>query len=304
MAATLLGCGSDPVYPTDALRIATGGRGGVYFAYGTGLADLVRTHIPQLRPEVLVTAASVENLRGVAGGEAEVGFALADAAALAYAGLPPFAAALPIAALARLYDNYLHVVVCSDLEVKSVSGLRGMAVSVGAPGSGTELTAHRVLDLAGIDVDVDIRASHLGVDESAAALLSGTIDAFFFSGGLPTAAVATLAHSTPIRLLDLGSTVPALRERHGQTYVERTIPASAYGVGVPVATVGVPNYLIVSAGMADRLAYDLVRIMFENRGTLATAHPEGRRLDRVSAINTFPVPLHNGAQQYYREAKR
>lgn len=303
-AAAIGGCGREPGYPSATLRIATGGKGGVYFAYGTAIAEVVRRHLPRLDPEVLVTAASVENLLGVAGGDAEVCFTLADSAALAHAGLPPFPAPLDIAALARLYDNYLHVVVHPAVDAHTVSGLRGRAVSVGAPGSGTELIAQRVLDLAGVDVDGDIGAVHLGVDDSATALRDGTIDAFFFSGGLPTAAVATLAENMQVRLLDTGSIVAGLRERYGQTYSERTIPASAYGLGEPVATVGVPNYLIVATGMADDLAHDLISVMFGNRETIALAHPEGRRLDRVSAINTYPIPLHNGAQRYYREAKR
>jgi uncharacterized protein len=303
-AASLGGCATEPSYSSGALRIATGGRGGVYYAYGTGLADIVQDQMPRLRPEVLVTAASVENLRSVSGGTAEVGFTLADSAALAHSGLPPFAAPLQIAALARLYDNYLHVVVRRDAEVRTVGGLGGMHVSVGAPGSGTELIARRVLDLVGVNVEIDIRASQLGVDESSAALSKGVIDAFFWSGGLPTTAIAMLAETMPIRLLDLGAIVPPLRERHGQTYSERTIPASAYGLGAPVATVGVPNYLVVSVTMADELAYDLIRVMFASRRVLALAHPEARRLDRVSAINTSPVPLHSGAQRYYRDAKR
>jgi TRAP transporter TAXI family solute receptor len=209
-----------------------------------------------------------------------------------------------VAALCRLYDNYLHIVVHAGGAARTVGGLAGLAISVGAPGSGTELIARRVLEVAGIDADAHIRASRLGVDESVTAMRAGAIDGFFFSGGLPTPAVATIAATTPVRLLDVGSVVPALRARHGQTYSERTIPASIYGLDTPVTTVGVPNYLIVSETMADALAYDLIRAMFDSRATLADAHPEARRLDRVSAINTHPVPLHIGARRYYQEAKR
>jgi TRAP transporter TAXI family solute receptor len=276
----------------------------VYFAYGNGLADVVRQRLPRLRPEVLVTAASIENLRLVARREAEAGFTLADSAALAYLGQPPFATALAVMVLARLYDNYLHVVVPAERPWDKLDELRDRLVSVGASGSGTELIASRLLLVAGLDVDLDLRASRLGVDESAAAMAAGKLDAFFFSGGIPTAAIDALARTMPIKLLDVGGLVPALRQRYGEVYAERTIPASSYLLDVPVTTVGVPNYLVVAEEMAETMAYDLTRVMFEDRDSLARAHPEGRRLDRGSAINTFPLPLHPGAERYYREAKR
>jgi TRAP transporter TAXI family solute receptor len=302
--ASVAGCGNDSEYPAGPLRIASGGQGGVYFAYGNGIADVVRQRLPRLRPEVLITAASIENLRLVARHDAEACFSLADSAALAHFGQPPFAAALEVVALARLYDNYLHVVVHAAHRLDSVHQLRDHPVSVGAPDSGTELIATRVLTAASLDVDRDLRASRLGVDDSAAALAAGTIDAFFFSGGLPTAAIDAVARSMPIRLLDVGGLVPPLRQRFGEVYAERTIPASAYRLGVPVTTVGVPNYLVVADTMEERLAYDLIRVMFMDRDRLAQAHPEGRRLDRGSAINTYPLRLHRGAERFYREAKR
>jgi TRAP transporter TAXI family solute receptor len=184
-----------------------------------------------------------------------------------------------------------------------VEDLADRAVSLGADGSGTELIASRLLGVAGVDVDTDLRASRLGLDESAAAFAEGRLDAFFFSGGIPTSAIQMLARAMPIRLLDLTALVPAMRQRYGEVYTERTIPASAYWLNGPVTTIGVANYLVVANAMAEPLAYDLIRVLFANRDVLATAHPEGRRLDRVTAINTSPLPLHPGAQRYYREAK-
>jgi TRAP transporter TAXI family solute receptor len=229
---------------------------------------------------------------------------VADSAGAAHFGKPPFDRELPVAALGRLYDNYLHLVVRPDRPLSTPEQLRGASVSVGASGSGTELTATRLLAVAGIDVNRDLRASNLGVEESAAALAAGTLDAFFFSGGIPTAAIETLAGQQRIRLMDLGASVPALRGGYGEVYAERTIPASAYDLDAPVVTVGVPNYLVVSTGMDERLAYRLIETLFAERDLLAQAHPEGRRLDRGAAINTYPLPLHPGAARYYREAKR
>jgi uncharacterized protein len=304
-SATLAGgCERSAASPHGQLRIATGGPGGVYYVYGQGIAEAVRQNLPGLTALVLATGASVDNLRMLAGGTAEVAFALADSAAAAMAGEAPFDAKLPIAALARLYENYLHVVVPAAGAIHRLADLAGHRVSLGAPGSGTEVIAGRLLAVAGLDPARTMTALHYGIDDSAQALAAGRIDAFFFSGGLPTAAVSALCRSTPIRLLGMGELVTPLRKRYGELYTERTIPVSAYGLADPVPTVGVANYLVVAASFGEELAYRLTRLLFERRDLLASAHPEARRLDHLAAIGTYPVPMHPGAVRYYREAKR
>lgn len=281
------------------LRIATGGVGGVYYAYGTGIAAALQARLA-VSAELIVTAASIENIRLVIDGDAEVGFTLADSAGTAFSGLAPFTRPTALAALARLYDNYLHLVTRPELPFSTVQQLRGRRVSLGAAGSGTELTARRLLEQGGVRSD-ELDVHQFGVDESAAALGGGHLDAFFFSGGIPTAAIDALMD---VHLVDLGALVAPMRRRYGEVYAERTIPGSTYGIGSPVATIGVPNYLVVSPDMADDVAYAIIETLFRERATLAAAHPEGRRLDRGSAINTFPLPLHPGAVRYYRTSKR
>jgi TRAP transporter TAXI family solute receptor len=194
-------------------------------------------------------------------------------------------------------------VVRLDRAITKVADLTGRKVSVGAPASGTELFATRLLPLLGLTV-ADLRAERLDPDVAADRVGSGRLDAMFFSGGIPTAAIATLARRTPIGLLELGSFVPRLRSRYGEVYVERTIPASAYGLATSTVTVGVANYLAVAAAMDERTGYRVTRALFDHRDLLAAAHPEGSRLDRGTAISTLPLPLHPGAARYYREAKR
>jgi uncharacterized protein len=297
---TAAGCGRDPGYPAGPVRIASGGTGGVYYAYAQGIATVVRSALPRLRPTVLATAASVENLQLLATGRAEIGFTTADAAADAFRGKtqPP-----PVAALGRIYENYFHLVVRLDSAITKVADLKGRRVSVGAPASGTELFATRLLPFLGLTV-ADLRAERLDPDVAADRVAAGQLDAMFFSGGIPTAAIAGLARKTPVGLLELGSFVPQLRSRYGEVYVERTIPASAYGLATPTVTVGVANYLAVAAAMDERVGYQVTRALFEHRDLLAAAHPEGSRLDRGAAISTLPLPLHPGAARYYREAKR
>jgi len=163
VACAVAACRRDAGYPAGQLRIATGGQGGVYFVYGQGIAGAVRLDLPGLIATVLVTGASVDNLRMISDGTAELGFCLADSAAAALAGATPFTSALPIAALARLYENYLHVVVPVAGPAQRLADLAGGRVCVGAAGSGTEVIANRLLEVAGLGVE----AVHLGVDDSA-----------------------------------------------------------------------------------------------------------------------------------------
>jgi TRAP transporter TAXI family solute receptor len=304
LVGALASCGSSPDYPAGPLRIASGRRGGVYYEYADGVAAVVHAVLPRLSPVVLPTAASLENLWILNAGYAELAFTSADAAADGYRGMGRFTAPIPMAALARIYESYLHLVVRRDRGIRRVLDLRGKAVSIGEQDSGTELFATRVLKLAGLDPARDLRAVRLPPEQAAESVQAGQLDAMFFLGGIPTSAVAGLVTSgTPVALLDLGGHVSALRAQYGEVYLERTIPASTYRQPAPTVTAGVANYLVVPGAMDARVAYRLVRALFEHRDMLAAAHPAGSRLDRGAAISTDPLPLHPGAERYYREAK-
>jgi uncharacterized protein len=302
--ACLDGCSDRPDYPSGPLRIASGGTGGVYYSYAQGIAAVVRDALPGLRPEVLATADSVQNLQMVAAGRAELGLTTADAAADAHWGGPPFPAVLPVQALCRIYENYVQLAVRRDRDIHRLTDLRGKAVSIGPPGSGTELVTSRLLPLAGLDPAVDLHPSGLDPDVAADAVRSGRLDGMFFSGGIPTAAIEALARQVPIALLDLAEYLPLMRDRYGEVYLERTIPGSTYGLGRPAVTFGVANYLVVPATMDERVAYRVTQALFEHREALASAHPMGTRLDRTAAITTYPLSLHPGAARYFRDSKR
>lgn len=296
------GCGATEDSPVDRLVIATGGRGGVYYALGEALAGAARDRW-SATVEVRVTAASVENLRLVAEGQADLGFATVDSAALAVDGHGPFRSALPLVAIAGLYDDYLQIVVSASGNIRTVADLRGRRVSTGSSGSGTEIVAARILSTAGIDPDQDIVRRRLSVAASADALRAGEIEAFFFTGGLPTPAVADLARQVPIRLLSVPDEVTDLQQRFGEFYLARSIPAPVYGLDSEVATLGIPNVLVVRGNVPDEVAYALTSLLFEAKAELVAAHEEARRLDQRAALATFPIQLHPGAARYYRESK-
>jgi TRAP transporter TAXI family solute receptor len=288
-------CSGGPSTPSGLIRIATGSPAGVYYLYGQAIASLITQQWPGAEARVLTTTASAENLQLLVVGKADVGFSQADIAASG--GLPE-----SLVALARLYDDYVHVVVPARAPVRTIADLRGRWVSMGPSGSGTEITATRLLTVGGLSPVTDVRPVHLDLEASVTALRQGSIDAFFYSGGLPVDAIAALARDIPIRLLDLGAYVGQLRRQFGEHYSERVIPRSTYGTP-PVATIGLANYLVVRQDMPEDLAYALTRLIFDGRDALARAHPTGARLNIRSAVDTYPLALHPGAVRFYRERK-
>lgn len=287
------------------LSIATGGTGGVYYPYGGGIAKVLSEHVPGVRATAEVTAASVDNLKLIRDGRADIAFTLADTLADAVKGEGAFdGRPVPAASLAVLYANYTHVVTLASSGLHSVGDLRGRIMSTGSPGSGTEVIALRVLRASGLDPDRDVRRQGLGASESADALKDGKIHAFFWSGGLPTAAVQDLAHSpnSTIRLLPTLALVPALNAAHGDLYFPLEIPAGAYpGIERAVPVAGVANVLVVNRSMADELAYDITRTLFEHQAELAGIHPEARNLSLPTATRGSPAEFHPGAVRFYRE---
>lgn len=288
------------------LSIATGGTGGVYYPYGGGVAKVLNEHLPGVRATAEVTAASVDNLKLIRDGRADIAFTLADTLADAVQGRGAFEGRpVPAASLAVLYTNYTHLVTTTGSGIRSVADLRGKTISTGAPGSGTEVIALRVLRAAGIDPAKDVVRQGLGASESAGALKDGKVAAFFWSGGLPTAAVQDLAHSPgmSIDLIAMADLLPVLRRDYGELYFQADVLANAYkGVAHPVAVVGVANVLVVNKSMPEPLAYDITRLLFEKKAELAAIHPEAANLSLGRASTGSPAGYHEGALRYYKRA--
>jgi uncharacterized protein len=283
------------------LRVATGGTQGVYFALGTALAEAWRAALRlDATPEVIATAGSRENIELLATGRADVAFSQLDTAAdeLQSAGRE---SPSRLCALARIHDDVVHVVVPAASPITTLAGLRGARVSVGEEGSGVSDIAHRLLAAAGLSPS-DLRAEELGINDSVTALRDGVLDAFFWSGGLPTDGVTELARTIPIRLLDLSDVFAAVRTRF-PVYMSVTVPALTYGIPEPVHTLFVRNVLLVAAAMSDDLADALTATLFSAQERLARATPAALTIDTRSAIGTQPVPLHPGAERYYRASK-
>ena len=288
------------------LSIATGGTGGVYYPYGGGIAKVIGEHIPNVEATAEVTAASVDNLKFIRDRKADLAFTTADTLADGINGTGAFKdSKLPIRTLAGLYKNYTHVVTLASGPIKTMTDLKGHVVSTGSPGSGTEVTAFRVLAGFGIDPEKDIRRQRLGVSESVDALKDGKVDAFFWSGGLPTGAILDLGHTSgiTIRMLSNDRVLESLKSAYGNSlYVQGIVPKTMYpGLDGDVGVVSIPNLLVVHADMDEDLVYQITKALFESRAELVAIHPEAKNLALESAVKDSPAPFHPGAIRYYKE---
>ena len=302
-------CGS-PTGGTTAskqrLSIATGGTGGVFYPYGGGIAKVLTEHLPHTEVTAEVTAASVDNLKFIRQGNSDLAFTMADTAQDASQGRDAFAGfgAVPVRTLAVLYSSYVHLVTTAGSGITRVQDLRGRIVSMGSPGSGTAVLAERILDVAGLSPGRDLRTQSLGVAQSVDALKDGKVDAFFWNGGLPTAAVIDLVNTPGMqaRFVSTEDVLPALQKKYGASlYYRAVIPKATYSADRDTAVVAVANLLVVSESMPEPLAYDITRLLFEKQADLIAIHPQARELSLETALVGSPVPFHPGAVRYYRE---
>jgi TRAP transporter TAXI family solute receptor len=311
LTAVVAGCGNSSAGVGDSkgraperLIVTTGGEGGIYFVYGEAFAKVISKHLPGYRATAQGSTGAVENLMRLRDGTADVALTLGDTALDAAEGREAFDQPVPLAALAQIYRSYVHVIAAQSSGIRTLADLKGKRVSVGSADSGTEVVSDRVLKLARIDSHTGIRREQLGVAESAAALESGAIDAFFWSGGLPTSAVSDLARAKPVTMLNVRAFAKPLRERYGGVYEDAAIPAGTYpGQGAPVPTISIPNYVVVSDKMNGGLAHDLTELLFKYGDELAAAQPQAKDLDPARAQQVIaPIELHPGAQEYYERA--
>lgn len=290
--------------PTKAtLSIGTGGTGGVYYPLGGAMASILSKNVPGWQVTAEVTGASVDNLKLINTGKADVGFSMADTAWEAYTGLDKFKEnKVPARTLMVLYPNRMHIVTVEGTGINTLQDLKGRRISVGSPGSGTEIMANRVLEVMNI---TDIKRERLSVAESVNAIKDRKIEAFFWVGGLPTAAITDLA-TTPnikIKFLDHAEAVEALNKKWGPLYVKDQIPQKTYqGMDKPAQIAGVWNILAVNEKMSDAVAYSIVKTLFENRNDLIAAHKEAENISlEFQRMGYSPLPFHPGAAKYFAE---
>ncbi len=291
-----------------AISIVTGGTGGVYYPLGGGMANVLSKYLPGIQATAEVTGGSVDNLKLIGTNKAEVGLTMMDAALDALNGVDKFSAGkIPVRTLMVLYPNRMHVVTIEGTGIDKMSDLRGKRVSTGSPGSATEVMAFRVLEAAGYDVAFfrDLRRERLGVAESVNALKDRKIDAFFWVGGIPTAAVTDLG-ATPgvkIKMIDTAELVPVMNKKYNDLYSTDVIKTGSYpgqDKDNPVSVVW--NILVASATMPDDMAYNIVKTLMEKNAELVAVHREAQNFTLANQVPAnSAIPWHPGAVRYFKE---
>ena len=285
------------------LSIATGGTGGVYYPIGGGFAEMINNHIDGAQATAEVTGASVENMGLIMRGDADLALVLADTAYQAYTGTGDFDGRQieNTRALASVYPNAVQLVTLAESDIQSIADLAGKRVSVGAPGSGTELNARALLEANGVNYE-DFTPQRLNFNETADAIRDGDIDAGFWSVGPPTNSILNLAATRDIRLIGLSDEEIANAQEVEAVFAPYELAAGMYdGMDEAVQTIGIPNVLVVNADMDEELAYQLTQLLFENTDELIAVHPAANDTTIEFTMNSTPVPLHPGALRYFEE---
>jgi TRAP transporter TAXI family solute receptor len=289
------------------LSIATGGTGGVYYPLGGGMAAVLSKYVQGMQATAEVTGGSVANLQLIGTGKPYLAMTMVDAGLDAYKGQDKFTGKpVPVRTLMVMYPNRMHVVSIEGSGVTKMADLKGKRVSTGSGGSATEVMAFRVIEAAGLDKDKDMKRERLGVAESANALKDRKIDAFFWVGGLPTAAVSDLAHSpgAKIKLIDHADLVDKMNQKYGNLYVQDRIPKETYkGMDADNRQATVMNLLVAHQNMDEKTAYNILKAVFEHRDELIRVHKEAEnfKLENQKTAAAGGIPWHPGAIRFYKE---
>jgi hypothetical protein len=294
---------SAPASAAEFVNILTGGTSGVYYPLGVTLANDVCHARPEAKCTTQATKASVENLNLLETGRGEVAFTLGDSLSSAWAGDEEAGFKAPLKKLrgiSALYPNYIHIVVRADSGVKTLADLKGKRISVGAPKSGTELNARAILKAAGLSYGDFSKVEYLSYAESVELMKNRQLDVTLLSSGAGVSALRDLATSLEVVFLPVPDDIIA--KIGDKAYVSGIIPAGTYtGQTADVHTVAVINFLVTSTNVSDDLAYQITKSLYANLDGMIAAHSAAKGIKLENAIKNMPVPLHPGAERYYRE---
>ena len=281
------------------LSIATGNTTGVYYTLGGAYAEAISQQTGgKLKATAAETSSSLQNIQQLVAGTHQIAFSLADTAADAVNGTASFDAKQPISALSRLYPNYTQVIARTGAGINSIADMRGKRVSTGAPNSGTEVIANRMLQAAGLDPAKDIQAQRTELGKTVEGMKDGSIDAMFWSGGLPTSGITDLfvSRRDQVKFIDVTDTLAKLQQIN-PIYERGVIPASTYQTPADAPTVVVPNVLLVKDDMDGNTACVLTKALFDHKPDLVKANKAADGITLDIARQTSPVPLHPGAKK-------
>ena len=302
-AVVIATCLASAAHAAEFVNVLTGGTSGVYYPMGVALSQIYGKVLPSTKVSVQATKASAENLNLLQAGKGEVAFTLGDALSDAYKGDAEAGFATPLKKLrgiAGIYPNYIQIVASADSGIRTLADLKGKRVSVGAPKSGTELNARAVLKAAGISYKDLAKVEYLPFGESVELMKNRQLDVTLQSAGLGVSALRDLAASMKIVVVEIPAEVVA---KVGDTaYQAAIIPANTYeGQVKDVASIAIQNFLVTHEGVSTDSVYAMTKAMWDNLPGLVAAHAAGKAIKKETALKGMPVPLHPGAEKYYRE---
>jgi TRAP transporter TAXI family solute receptor len=302
LVAAMAACLAVPAKADEFVNVLTGGTSGVYYPLGNALSQIYGKALPKAKVTVQATKASVENLNLLQQGKGEIAFTLGDSLSDAWNGVEDAGFKSPLKKLrsvAAIYPNYIQIVATAESGIKTLADLKGKRVSVGAPKSGTELNARAVFKGAGLTYN-DMKVQYLGFGESVELMKNRQLDATLQSAGLGVASIRDLATNNDIVIVPVPADV--VGKIGDAAYVPAAIPANTYkGQAADVPAVAITNFLVSHEGVAADTVYAMTKAMFENLEALTAAHSAGKAISLDKAAMKGPVPLHPGAERYYKE---
>lgn len=303
VGAAMIAGAAAPVQAQEYINILTGGTSGVYYPLGVALSEIYAENIEGARTQVQATKASVENLNLLEQGKGELAFALGDSVKAGWDGVEEAGFPAPLTelrAIAAIYPNYVQIVASGESGIKTLEDLKGKSMSVGAPASGTELNARAIFAAAGMSYDDLGKVEYLPYAESAELIKNRQLDATLQSSGLGVAFIKDLSATMDINIVAIPANVV---DSIGAPYVASVIPAGTYdGQDADVPTAAIGNVLVTRAGVSDEVAYQMTKLLFEHLDQLKAAHSAAGAIDPAKAIEGLSIPLHPGAERYYKEA--
>lgn len=303
IATAFLVGGPAQAQKAEFVNILTGGQSGVYYPLGVALSQIYAKEIPNVKATAQVTKASAENMNLLQAGRGELALALADSVSDAWKGNADAGFNKPLDKLRGLsatYNNYIQIVANADSGIKTLADLKGKRISVGAARSGTELNARAVFRAAGLSYDDLAKVEYLPFGESVELMKNRQLDATLQSAGLGVSSIRDLATSVAIVVIPVPADVVA--KVGDPAYQAAIIPANTYaGQDVDMPTAAIPNFLVTHSGVSDDLAYSMTKALYENLDSMYAAHNAAKAIKLENAVNGMPVPIHPGAERYYKE---